>query len=91
MRQISNATGGSLFIVTPGVPIAEIFTSIAQDLRSQYRLGFTPALAPPGSFHSLDLKSSRPFLTVHARTGYYAPPEPAPASIPTPSDNSSAQ
>jgi VWFA-related protein len=73
MRQLSNSTGGSLFIVTPGVPIAQIFTSIAEDLRSQYRLGFTPTTAPPGTFHPLALESTHPFLTVEARTGYYTP------------------
>jgi VWFA-related protein len=73
MRQLSNSTGGSLFIVTPGVPIAQIFSSIAEDLRSQYRLGFTPSAAASGTFHPLKLESTHPFLTVEGRTGYYTP------------------
>ncbi len=51
----------------------EIFSRIEQDLRNQYVLGFTP---PPeardGRFHKLEVKMTRPELTVRARVGYYA-------------------
>ena len=74
MRQISRATGGRAFIVGSGTPIAQIFAAIAEDLRSQYRFGFTPPPSKPGKFHSLVLKPVDKELNVQARAGYYAPP-----------------
>lgn len=73
MRQISHATGGRAFIVGHGTPIAQIFAAIAEDLRSQYRFGFTPSGSKPGKFHTLELKPVEKSLTVQARAGYYAP------------------
>jgi VWFA-related protein len=74
MRLISRATGGRCFIVGAGAPIAQIFAAIAEDLRSQYRFGFTPPPSKPGKFHSLVLKPVDKQLSVQARAGYYAPP-----------------
>jgi VWFA-related protein len=74
MQQISRATGGRAFIVGAGTPIAQIFAAIAEDLRSQYRFGFTPPPSKPGKFHSLALKPVDKELSVQSRAGYYAPP-----------------
>jgi Ca-activated chloride channel family protein len=73
MREISRSTGGRSFIVGPGAPIKQIFAAIAQDLRSQYRFGFTPPPSKPGKFHALELKPVDKSLTVQARAGYYTP------------------
>jgi VWFA-related protein len=73
MRQISKATGGRAFIVGSGTPIAEIFAAIEQDLRSQYRFGFTPLPSKPGKFHSIDLRTGDKHQTIQTRAGYYTP------------------
>jgi VWFA-related protein len=73
MRHISKATGGRAFIVGSGTPIAQIFTEIEQELRSQYRFGFTPLLSKPGKFHSIDLRTNDKHQTIQARAGYYTP------------------
>jgi VWFA-related protein len=81
MRQISRTTGGRCFIVGAGAPIAQIFAAIAEDLRSQYRFGFTPPRSKPGKFHAIELKPVDKGLSVQARAGYYAPAQSPAASV----------
>jgi Ca-activated chloride channel family protein len=73
MRQASKATGGRSFIVGTGTPIAQIFAEIEQDLRSQYRFGFTPLASKPGKFHSIELRTGDKHQVIQARSGYITP------------------
>ncbi len=73
MRQVSNATGGRLFIVTTGTPIERIYAEIEADMRTQYRIGYTPPNSPPNQFHKIELKTRDQLISVQARTGYYTP------------------
>jgi Ca-activated chloride channel family protein len=73
MQQISHETGGRSFIVGSGTPASTIFATIAEDLRNQYRLGFTPPDSKPGKRHSIDLRLLDKSLTLQARTGYFTP------------------
>jgi len=72
LERLTDETGGYTF-PDPQDKLTEIFSKIEQDLRSQYVLGFTP---PPeardGRFHKLEVKMTRPDLSVRARVGYYA-------------------
>jgi len=50
----------------------DAFDQIAQELRSQYNIGFTPTnTSTDGGFRKLELKS-KPDLKIQARKGYYA-------------------
>jgi len=74
MTAISRATGGRAFVVGGGKLTAQqIFTAIAEDLRTQYRIGFTPATSKPGQTHKLELKATDKRLEVQARTAYVTP------------------
>src|ERR1700722_8727968 len=73
MQEISAAPGGREFIVGHDGPIRKIYEAIEDDLRSQYRIGFTPSSAKPHSFHKLDLRATDPTLTVQSRTAYSTP------------------
>jgi len=73
MREISKATGGRAFVVGTGTPITEIFAEIGQDLRSQYRFGFTPLPSKPDKFHPIELRTGDKHQTIQARSGYYTP------------------
>jgi VWFA-related protein len=72
MQQMAEATGGRSFVVGHGVGVAQIFAEMAQDLRSQYRFGFTPVASKPGKFHKLELQVNGPFV-VQTRKGYVTP------------------
>ncbi len=82
MERIATETGGRCFIISKQMPMDRVFALIAQDLHSQYRLGFTPpspgqpsASQPPQLVHhTLELKTRDTHLTVQARNGYYAQP-----------------
>jgi len=71
MRRISTETGGREFLVQRGVSISSVFGAIAQELRSEYRLAFTPPESKPGKYHRIELKANDPRLVVQARAGYW--------------------
>ncbi|HKR58755.1 MAG TPA: VWA domain-containing protein, partial [Pyrinomonadaceae bacterium] len=66
---------GGRFIATPGGPaLRDAFASIAQELGRQYTIAFRPAnQARDGKWRALEVKLSRPELTVRTRKGYRAP------------------
>lgn len=63
---------------------ATAFERIVQDNSSYYVLGYRPSDQRPGRVHKLEVKVTRPGLTVRARRGYVAgrPPKPEPPSWP---------
>ena len=73
LAQITGETGGRMFEESDKQNFASIYTQIAEELRSQYRLGYTPdaALAAEG-FHRIDLTLAKEKkLIVQTRDGYY--------------------
>ena len=75
LRKIAEETGGGYFELTKTAELSPTFTRVAQELRSQYLIGFTPA-ALDGKVHKLDVRISKPGMTVRARRSYLATPEP---------------
>jgi VWFA-related protein len=73
MRAITRATGGWYFELRPDADIAATMQRIADELHQQYVIGFTPAVLD-GRVHRLNVKSTRPGLTVRARRSYVATP-----------------
>ena len=75
LEKLSESTGGRVFTVSPGLGLREIFSQIAEDLRLQYEVGYTPpAGVQPNSYHRLELKAKDKKLTVQARKGFFAQP-----------------
>jgi len=73
LERISKETGGRMFEVSKKQPIDKIYESIAEELRNQYSLGYTPdKMDTDGSYHKLTLKTKPKDLVVQAREGYYA-------------------
>ena len=74
LKNFAEKSGGR-FIPTPGGPaLRDAFASIARELGHQYTIAFRPAnQARDGRWRSLDVKLSRPELTVRTRKGYRAP------------------
>lgn len=71
LRKISDETGGGYFELKGTADLASTFTRVSQELRSQYLLGFAPATLD-GKPHKLEVRTSRPGLTVRARKSYVA-------------------
>lgn len=74
LKNFAEKSGGR-FIPTPGGPaLRDAFASIARELGHQYTIAFRPAnQARDGRWRSLEVKLSRPELTVRTRKGYRAP------------------
>jgi Ca-activated chloride channel homolog len=74
LRKISDETGGGYFELKKTQDLAPTFQRVAQELRSQYLIGFAP-VALDGKVHKLDVKVNRPGMTVRARKSYLAAPD----------------
>jgi Ca-activated chloride channel family protein len=73
LRRIADETGGGYFELKRTAELAPTFTRVAQELRSQYLLGFAPATLD-GKLHKLDVRV-RAGHTVRARKSYLATPD----------------
>ena len=78
LNELSEDTGGRLFSVDDVNEMGDIAVKISTELRNQYVLGFSPqSLQRDGKWRKVKVKlvppQGLPPLTVHARTGYYAP------------------
>ncbi len=78
LHDVSEETGGQLFRVDDLADMADIATKISAELRNQYVLGYSSEdIKRDGKWRKLKVKlvppEGLPQLTVHARTGYYAP------------------
>jgi VWFA-related protein len=73
LDQISKETGGRLYEVSKKQAIDQIYDSIAEELRTQYNLGYTPdkGTAEAG-YHKVSLAAKQKDLVVQTRDGYYA-------------------
>jgi Ca-activated chloride channel family protein len=74
LNRFANETGGGFFDLKKDADLGASFTRIAQELRSQYLLGFSPA-ALDGKVHKLDVRVKRPGLKVRSRRSYVASAE----------------
>src|SRR5580692_9150256 len=73
LDQISRETGGRLYEVSKKQAIDQIYDSIAEELRTQYNLGYTPDKAnAEAGYHKITLVAKQKDLVVQTRDGYYA-------------------
>jgi VWFA-related protein len=73
LDQISKETGGRLYEVSKKLAIDQIYDSIAEELRTQYNLGYTPDKGnAEAGYHKVSLVTKQKDLTVQTREGYYA-------------------
>jgi Ca-activated chloride channel homolog len=74
LRRLAEETGGGYFELKKTDELAPTFTRVAQELHSQYTLGFTPATLD-GKEHKLVVRMRQPGMTARARRTYVASPE----------------
>ena len=73
LSQISKETGGRLYEVSKKQAIDQIYDNIAEELRTQYNLGYTPDKGnAEAGYHKISLVAKQKDLVVQARDGYYA-------------------
>jgi VWFA-related protein len=73
LERISKETGGRFFEVTKKEPVDQIYSSIVEELRTQYVMGYTPDKdSTPTGYHHVTLAVKKKDMTVQTREGYYA-------------------
>lgn len=74
MRELAEATGG--FAVTNTNEIALPMQRMMEDIRTHYELAYAPTSSVyDGHFRKIEVKVSRPKVSVQTRKGYYAVPD----------------
>jgi len=77
LNDLSKATGGRVFTVSPTMTLEQIYAEIAGDMRLLYEIGYDPPPSSPNKYHKIDLKAALKqndkALTVQAREGYFTP------------------
>jgi Ca-activated chloride channel family protein len=71
LRKMADETGGGYFELKRTSDLAPTFTKVAQELHSQYVIGFTPTLLD-NKVHKLMVKMKQPGMTAQARRSYLA-------------------
>ena len=71
LKKLSEETGGGFFLLKKQDELGPTFTRVAQELHSQYVLGFTPATLD-GKVHKLEVKIKKPGMNARARKSYIA-------------------
>jgi Ca-activated chloride channel family protein len=72
LKKLAEDTGGGFFLLKKTTELAETFTRVAQELHSQYVLGFSPETLD-GRIHKLDVRVKKAGMNARARKTYVAP------------------
>jgi Ca-activated chloride channel family protein len=74
LKGFADKTGGK-YVATPGgAAMRDAFARIVAELGTQYTITYEPANAKKdGKWRSIELRISKPGLTIRTRKGYYAP------------------
>jgi Ca-activated chloride channel homolog len=74
LKKIADETGGGYFELEKTADLAPTFTRVAQELHSQYVIGFAPTLLD-NKVHKLTIRMKQPGMTARARRSYLADPD----------------
>jgi len=79
LKKIAAESGGGYFELKEGADLPSTFTRVAQELHSQYVIGFTPENLD-GKLHSLQVQVKRQGMTARTRKSYVASPDKLPGA-----------
>jgi Ca-activated chloride channel family protein len=71
LKKLAEETGGGYFELKKTDELNETFSRVAEELHSQYVLGFTPQ-QQDGKVHKLEVRVKQPGTTARARKSYIA-------------------
>jgi Ca-activated chloride channel family protein len=71
LKKLAEDTGGGFFLLKKTTDLGDTFTRVAQELHSQYVLGFSPE-AVDGKIHKLDVRVKKAGMNARARKTYVA-------------------
>jgi Ca-activated chloride channel family protein len=71
LKKLAEDTGGGYFELKKSADLGETFTRVANELHSQYVLGFSPEV-PDGKVHKLEVRVKKGGMNARARKTYLA-------------------
>ena len=72
LQEIAQQTGGRYFEVKKKDSVDDVYAQIAEELRTQFMLGYTPPKDQTSGYHSIHLTVKKKDLQVQTREGYYS-------------------
>lgn len=72
LHQLAAATGGRAFFVMPSQNLREVYTTILQELRSQYLLTYYPRNGAPEVWRKVQVELKKRGFQARTVSGYYA-------------------
>ena len=76
LRELTDDTGGRTQVVTDSTELAAATARVAEELNSQYVLGYNAPHTADGEFHSIRVRIRSGTYRVRSRRGYVAEPVP---------------
>jgi VWFA-related protein len=76
LQRISLETGGRFFQVSKKDTVDDVYASIAEELRTQFMLGYTPPKDQTSGYHSIHLTTKNKDQAVQTRAGYFTADKP---------------
>jgi Ca-activated chloride channel family protein len=74
LRQLAQQTGGRAFFPGHVNDLTDVYTQIAEELSSQYTVGYTPKnTRRDGTWRRLVVRVNKPDAVVRTKQGYLAP------------------
>lgn len=70
LGQITDQSGGRTRVVHDSAEVSQALEQIAEELNSQYLIGYSPSRAPDGKYHSIRVRVNGGQYRVRARSGY---------------------
>jgi VWFA-related protein len=77
LQRIAQETGGRYFQVSKKDSVDDVYASIAEELRTQFILGYTPPRDQSSGYHSIHLTTKNKDQEVQTRQGYFTGEEAA--------------
>ena len=76
LKNFAEKSGGKFIAASGGTALREAFTEIISELGSQYTLTYSPTnIAKDGKYRTIEVRISKPNLTIRTRKGYNVPKE----------------
>ena len=81
LTNYADDSGGDIYYASTSSGIEKLYSQITEEARHEYTLAYVPHdVLSPSPYHKVEVRVSRPAVTVKTRQGYYTNPPPSPPS-----------
>jgi VWFA-related protein len=74
-------SGGDIYYASTSSTMEKLYSQITEEARHEYTLAYVPrGTHPRSTYHKVEVRVTRPGVTIKTRQGYYTGPPPTPAA-----------